>query len=56
MLVILLAILLQIKSPVASAGFWIAFFDAGFIASVADVLALSKSFWTYLLLKLLPMF
>ena len=35
-LVILSAILLPIKSPVASAVFWIAFFEAVFIASVAD--------------------
>ena len=33
-LVILSAILLPIKSPVASAVFWIAFFEAVFIASV----------------------
>ena len=35
-LVILSAILLPIKSPVASAVFWIALFDAAFIASVVD--------------------
>ena len=35
-LVILPAILLPIKSPVSSAVFWIAFFEAVFIASVVD--------------------
>ena len=35
-LVILSAILLPIKSPVSSAVFWIALFEAVFIASVAD--------------------
>ena len=35
-LVILSAILLPIKSPVASAVFWIALFEAVFIASVVD--------------------
>ena len=43
-LVILWAILLPIKSPVASAVFWIAPFEAVFIASVLDFLALSRSF------------
>ena len=38
-LVILSAILLPIKSPVASAVFWIALFDAVLIASVVDFLA-----------------
>ena len=56
MLVYLPAILLPIKSPVASAVFWIALFEAVFIASVVDFLALSRRFWPYLLLKLLPMF
>ena len=55
-LVILSAILLPIKSPVAFAVFWIALFDAVFIASVVGFLALSRSFWPYLLLKFLPMF
>ena len=55
-LVILSAVLLPIESPVASAVFWIALFDALFIASVVDFLALSISFWLYLLLKFLPMF
>ena len=55
-LVILSAILLPIKSPVASAVFLIALFDVGFIASVVNFLALSRSFWPYLLLKLLSMF
>ena len=35
-LVILSAILLPIKSPASSAVFWIALFDAVFIASVVD--------------------
>ena len=43
-LAILSVILLPIKSPVASAVFWIALFDAVFIASVVDFLALSRSF------------
>ena len=55
-LVILSAILLPIKSPVVSAVFWIALFEAVFIASVADFLALSIRFYLYLLLRFLPMF
>ena len=51
-LVILSAILLPIKAPVVSAVFWIALSDAVFIASVVDLLALSRSFWPFLLLKL----
>ena len=43
--VILSAILLPIKSLVASAIFWIALFEAVFIPSVVDFLALSKIFW-----------
>ena len=54
--VILSAIFLPIKSPVASAGFWVALFEAVVIASVLDFLALSRSFSLYLLLKFLPMF
>ena len=42
MLVILSAILLPIKSLAASTVFWIALFDAVFIASDEDFLALSK--------------
>ena len=53
MLVVLSAILLLIKSPVPSAVFWIALFDAVSIASVVDFLVLSRSFWPYLFLKLL---
>ena len=52
-LVILSAILLPIKSPVASAVFWIAFFEAVFIASVV---AVSKLFYLCLLLKFLLIF
>ena len=55
-LVILSAILLPIKSPVASAVFWIALFEAVFIASVIDFLALSRTFWPYLLFKFYPCF
>ena len=43
-LVVLSAILLPVKSSVASAVFGIALFEAAFIASVVDFLALSKSF------------
>ena len=43
-LVILSPILLQIKSPVASAVFWITLYEALFIASAADFFALSRSF------------
>ena len=42
-------------SPVASAVFYIAFFDAVFNASVVDFLAVWISFWLYLLLKFLSM-
>ena len=43
-LVILFAILLPIKSPVASAVFLIALFKAVFVTSVVDFLALSRNF------------
>ena len=43
-LVILSAILLPIKPPVASAVFWIAFFEVVFIASVVYFFALSRGF------------
>ena len=43
-LVILSAILLPIKSPVASAVFSIALFEAVFIASAVDFLALSRRY------------
>ena len=46
-LVILSAILLPIKSPVASAVFWIALYEGVFIASVVDFLAVWKMFWLY---------
>ena len=55
-LVILSAILLTIKSPVASAVFWIAVFEAVFIASVVDFFFLLRNFWPYLLLNCVPMF
>ena len=43
-LVISSVILLRIKSPLTSAVFWIALFEAVFIASVVDFFALPKSF------------
>ena len=43
-LFILLSILLPIKPPVVSAGFWIGLFEVVFIASVVDFLAVSRSF------------
>ena len=43
-LVILSAILLPIKSPIASAVFWIALFEAVFIASVFGFLVLARGF------------
>ena len=46
--VILLAILLPIKSPVASAVFWITLFEVVLSASVLDYLAWSRGFWLYL--------
>ena len=52
--VILSEISLSIKSPVAAAAFWIVFFEADFIASVVCFLALSKSFWLYLVFTFLP--
>ena len=54
--VILSTILFPIKSPVAFSVFWISLFEAAFIASVVDFLALSRTFWLYLLLKCVPMF
>ena len=42
---ILSAILLPIKSPVTSAVFLIALFEAVFIESVVDFLALSRGLW-----------
>ena len=50
-LVISSAILLPMKSTVASAVFWIALFDAVFIATVVDFFSLSICFWPYLLLR-----
>ena len=49
-LVVLSAILLPIKSRVASVVFCVALLEAVFIASVADFLAVSTSFFPYLLL------
>ena len=54
--VILSAVLLPIISLVASADFWIALFEAVFIASVVDFLVLSRSVQLYLLFKVLPIF
>ena len=42
--VVLSAILLPVKSLVASAGFWITYFQAVLNVSVTDVLAWSRSF------------
>ena len=53
---ILSANLLPIKSPVASACFWIALFEAVLSVSVTDNLAWSRSFWLYLLLKFILIF
>ena len=55
-LVILSSILLPIKSLVVSAVFWINLFEASFYCIHCRFLALSRSFWPYLLLKFLPMF
>ena len=55
-LVILSAISLPIKSSVVSAIFWIALFEAVFIASVVDFLALSRSYWHIYCLKFYPCF
>ena len=49
----IVVISLPTKSPVASAVFFIALLEAVFIASVADFLAVSTSFFPYLLLILL---
>ena len=54
-LAILSAISLPTKTPAASAS-WIALFEAVFTASVVDFLAVSRSFWPYLLLKFYPCF
>ena len=56
MLIFLSAILLPIKSPVASAVFWIAVFEAIFIASVVDFLALSTRFDRIYYLNFYPFF
>ena len=48
-LVILYGILLSIKSPIPSAIFWIALFEAFFIASVVDFVAYLEVFNHYLL-------
>ena len=53
--VILWAIFLPLKSPVASGIFWIALFEAVLNASVADSLAWSRRFlaWLFLPLKVI---
>ena len=48
-LVTLSSNLLPVKSQAVSALCWIPLFEAVFIASVVDLLALSNSFWLYLL-------
>ena len=50
-LVILSAILLPVKSPVASAVLWVALLDAVFIESVVELLALLRSFWAILVAR-----
>ena len=50
------AISLPVKSPVASAVFWIAFFEAVLSTPVANCLAWYRSFWLYLLLTFLLTF
>ena len=55
-LVILPAILLPIKPRVPSAVFLNCPFRSCFYSICSRFLALSRSFWTYLILKLLPMF
>ena len=55
-LLILSALLLPIKSPVASAIFWIALSEAVLSAYVVDYWACSRNFWLYLPLKLLFIF
>ena len=54
--IILSAIFLPIKSPVASAVFWIALFEAVLSASISDCLASSRRFWLYLPLKFVFIF
>ena len=44
-------VLLPIKSPVASAIFWIAIFEANLSASVVDCSVCSRCFWLYLPVK-----
>ena len=48
-LVILSAILLPIKSPVVSVVFWITLYEAVFIASVVEFLAVSRMFLNILI-------
>ena len=55
-LVILSAILLPIKSPVASAVFLDCSFWSSFYCICVDFFVLSRHFWLCLLLKCLPMF
>ena len=54
--IILPVILLPIKSPVASAVFWITYFEAVLSASVADSVAWLSSLWLYSPLNFLLMF
>ena len=55
-LVILSAVLLPKKSPVASAVFWIALFEAVFIASVVDFLYCQEVFDRIYYLNFYPCF
>ena len=53
----LLAILIPIKSPVASVVVWMTLFEEVLIASVSDYFSMIKNFfWLYLPLKLLLIF
>ena len=54
--VTLSAILLSIKSPVASVVFGFALFEAAFVVFAVDFLALLRDFWLYLLFRFLPIF
>ena len=54
--VILLAILLPIKSPVAYAVFWMTLYEDVLRASVAGFWAWSRGFWLYLTLRFLLIF
>ena len=54
--IIVSAILVSIKSPFASAVFWIILFSVVLSASIADFLVWSKCFWLYLSVTSLVIF